>query len=86
MPDKKPPVEISGAMSTKGADRVGLLRAIGWMLDKLLWRIILIIAVVIMMNVEAADAAMIPLEIVDPVFSVARLYTKDAISLNMHPR
>ncbi|MEN0036409.1 MAG: hypothetical protein AAGC78_05050 [Cellvibrio sp.] len=67
MPDKKPPVEISGAMSTKGADRVGLLMAIGWMLDKLLWRIILIIAVVIMMNVEAADAAMIALEIVDPV-------------------
>lgn len=65
MPDKKLPVEINGTMSTKGTDRAGLLMAIGWMVDKLLWRITFVIAVFIMMNIEKADATVIASEFVD---------------------
>lgn len=42
----KHPVEVKGSMSPKGADRVGMLMAIATVIDKLLWKAIILVILV----------------------------------------
>lgn len=43
----KNPIEVKGTMSLKGADRVGMLMAIATVLDKLLWKTIILVGLVL---------------------------------------
>ncbi len=42
----KHPLEVKGTMSPKGADRVGMLMAIATVIDKLLWKAIILVTLV----------------------------------------
>ncbi|PUA30403.1 MAG: hypothetical protein B0W54_07880 [Cellvibrio sp. 79] len=46
-PDKKLPVEVRGDMSPNGADRVGMLMAITMLIEKLWWKIAIVIILLV---------------------------------------